>query len=218
MDKVRTSDEWYEVGDPITEAEAEWLLLGPWAGGVPGLVRRVRRILDVSQRGLAALLEVSQSRVARWETARTSPPMNMMLVMLRHAGLLLQVHDEAGERVEPMRDDGARDVRGRRHPAHVDLTASTWWTPRGSSTSSSHLAALRRSRALRRPQIRYLVCPVDRRLQRLALGTPVDHPSDRQLAVEVEWHDEARADRRRPWQRRLEQLRGRWREQDDRPA
>ncbi|WP_191280514.1 helix-turn-helix domain-containing protein, partial [Nocardioides flavus (ex Wang et al. 2016)] len=54
-------------------AEREWWWMGPFAGQVPGLVRRVRRILDVSQRGLAALLGVSQSVVARWETGRTSP-------------------------------------------------------------------------------------------------------------------------------------------------
>ena len=50
-----------------SEAEREWWWMGPFAGQVPGLVRRVRRILDVSQRGLAALLGVSQSVVARWD-------------------------------------------------------------------------------------------------------------------------------------------------------
>ena len=62
-----------EITPYATQAELEWLAMGPLDGGIPGLVRRVRRILDVSQRGLAALLGVSQSVVARWETGRTSP-------------------------------------------------------------------------------------------------------------------------------------------------
>jgi hypothetical protein len=38
-----------------TEDEVEYYLLGPFDGEVSGLVRRIRRILDVSQRGLAKL-------------------------------------------------------------------------------------------------------------------------------------------------------------------
>jgi hypothetical protein len=56
-----------------TQAERDYWFMGPFDGGTPGMVRRIRRILDVSQRGLAAILEVSQSVVARWETGRTSP-------------------------------------------------------------------------------------------------------------------------------------------------
>src|SRR5690606_38591507 len=121
------------------------------------------------------------SRVARWETGRTSPAINTVLTMLRRAGLELKVHGPNGSVVEPMRDDGARDRRGRRHPAHVDLTAKAWWTPRGSSTSAHHLAWSRWSKSRRLPAITYRVCPVGRRLQRLVLGTPIDHPSVRQL-------------------------------------
>ena len=38
-----------------TQAERDYWFMGPFGGGIPGMVRRVRRILDVSQRGLAAL-------------------------------------------------------------------------------------------------------------------------------------------------------------------
>jgi transcriptional regulator with XRE-family HTH domain len=55
--------------------------------GLPGMIRRVRRILDVSQRGLAALLKVSQSVVARWETGRTSPRARVVEQLLRMAPL-----------------------------------------------------------------------------------------------------------------------------------
>lgn len=215
MDKVRTSDDWDADVQVLTEDEVEWLLLGPWAGGVPGLVRRVRRILDVSQRGLAAALGVSQSRVARWETGRTSPTIGTVLTMLQQAGLELKVLDGRGEVVEPMRDDGARDLRGRRHPAHVDLRATAWWTPRGSSTSAHHLSWIRWSRRQRQPAVTYRVCPHRRRLQRLLFGEPVDHPSTRQLVAEVDWLDEQRRERGRAGRERLEALRRRWREQDE---
>ena len=66
-----------------TQAERDYWFMGPFDGGIPGMVRRVRRILDVSQRGLAALLDVSQSVVARWETGRTSPRMSVVERLLR---------------------------------------------------------------------------------------------------------------------------------------
>ena len=115
----------------LTEDELQWLHMGPFDGGVAGLVRRVRRILDVSQRGLAELLEVSQSVVARWETERTSPRASVLQQMLRLAGIAVALHDEeSGEDIEPMRADGARQRNGNRFPAHVDLRVTGWWVPR----------------------------------------------------------------------------------------
>ena len=70
-----------------TQAERDYWFMGPFDGGIPGMVRRIRRILDVSQRGLAALLDVSQSVVARWETGRTSPRMSVVERLLRMARL-----------------------------------------------------------------------------------------------------------------------------------
>ena len=114
-----------------TQAERDYWFMGPFDGGIPGMVRRVRRILDVSQRGLAALLDVSQSVVARWETGRTSPRMSVVERLLRMARLRMSFHDEdTGERVGPMRADGARTHGGSRYPAHGDLTATGWWVPR----------------------------------------------------------------------------------------
>ena len=98
--------------------------MGPFDGGMPGMVRRIRRILDVSQRGLAAILEVSQSVVARWETGRTSPRVSVVERLLRLARLRVTVHDEDGREVGPMRADGARTHGGSRFPAHVDLRAT----------------------------------------------------------------------------------------------
>ena len=102
-----------------TDAEVDVYLMGPFDGGIPGLVRRVRRILDVSQRGLAALLGISQSQVARWETRRTSPRAAIVVEMLRLAKVRIDLrHRETGALVEPMRDDGGRDRAKRRYPPH----------------------------------------------------------------------------------------------------
>ena len=189
---IRTTD--------ITEEEREWLLMGPFDGGVPGFVRRVRRILDVSQRGLAAILGVSQSVVARWETDRTSPRASMVQTLLRLAGIRLELRDEeSGEVVEPMRADGARNRGGSRYPAHVDLTVTGWWVPREDRrmTTIGYFRHLDRSRRLGIPAVRYHTSRYRRRLERMLLGTPVDHPANRQLRAEAEHLDDVRAERRR---------------------
>lgn len=188
-----------EPHDEWTEAEWEWWRLGPFDGDVPGVVRRVRRILNVSQRGLAALLEVSQSVVARWETGRTSPRARVLQQMLRLAGLRVTLHDaSSGEEVLPMRADGARQHGGSRYPAHVDLSARGWWVPRAlrTMTSIAYFDARERSRRLRDPAITYRLCPIDRQLEREIFGTPDDHPAVHQLAAEVEHLDDVRESRR----------------------
>ena len=96
-----------------TQEERDYWFMGPFDGGIPGMIRRIRRILDVSQRGLAALLDVSQSVVARWETGRTSPRMSVLQRLLRMAHVGMTFHDEeTGEPVGPMRADGAHHARG----------------------------------------------------------------------------------------------------------
>lgn len=186
-----------------TEAELEWLALGPLDGGIPGLVRRVRRILDVSQRGLAALIDVSQSAVARWETGRTSPRADVLHRLFRLAGLRATVHDRTtGEEVGPMRNDGARTHGGSRYPAHTDLRATGWWVPSGlMSTMAAFHRWWDRSRARRDPMIRFRTCRHLRALERQMFGTPDDHPALHQLAAEAEHLDERRQARRSETQR-----------------
>ena len=192
---MRTMDEWDPTCGWIPD-EVEWYLMGPFDGGVPGLVRRVRRILDVSQRGLAALIGVSQSVVARWETGRTSPRVNMVQRLLGLAGLTSTVHDaESGAVVEPMRDDGALDRGGRRYPAHVDLTATGWYVPRGLECTADSGTWRRVSRARKDARVRYFVSPYLRWRDRGVFGTPVDHPAPHQLVAEVEHLDEVRESR-----------------------
>jgi len=148
---------------------------------------------------LAAILEVSQSVVARWETGRTSPRADVLAHMLRVAGLRTTFHDdETGAEVEPMRDDGARQHRGSRYPAHGDLSVTGWWVPRAlRSTMIAYYTARDRSRARRDPGIRCTIDPHWRAIIRQAWGTPDDHPSLWQLAAEAEHLDELRAARRR---------------------
>ena len=183
----------------LTEAELQWLHMGPFDGGVAGLVRRIRRILDVSQRGLAALLGVSQSAVARWETERTSPRVSVLQRMMRLAGIAAVLHDEeSGEVVEPMRADGARRRNGSRYPAHVDLRVTGWWVPRAHRwmTSIAYFTSVDRSREAGAPYVRYRTCPHRRSAERLLSGTPVDHPAFHQLRAEAEHLDEVRQARR----------------------
>ena len=183
-----------------TQAERDVWEMGPFDGGIPGMVRRIRRILDVSQRGLASLLGVSQSVVARWETGRTSPRMSMMERLLRMARLRMRFDDEeTGELVGPMRADGARTHGGSRYPAHTDLTARGWWVPRRLRTMTSTEAFRWRdhSREVGDPAIRCRVSPHWKRIERLMYGTPDDHPAVHQFVAEVRYLDECREDRRR---------------------
>ena len=181
-----------------TEEEREWWFMGPFDGGPPGVVRRVRRILDVSQRGLAARLGVSQSVVARWETGRTSARAKVLEQLLRMAGLKATLSDATtGEEVRPMRADGARKHGGSRYPAHVDLRATGWWVPQAlrHMTTVDYFEVRDRSRQRRDPAIHFRLCPHHRRLERTLFGSPDDHPAVHQLAADVDHLDELREER-----------------------
>lgn len=199
--------------EELTPEELEWLAMGPRPGGTPGLMRRIRRRLDVSQRGLAALLGVSQSVVARWETGRTSPKVSAWERLLELADLTVAVRDEDGAQVAAMRDDGARDRRGRRFPAHVDLEAQNWWVPPGSERTAAYQMWTRISRETGVPAVKYHTSRWRRHLERRLRGTPEDHPALHQLAAEVRWFDEVREDRGRITRERLERVRRAWQEE-----
>lgn len=188
---LSTRSRWLESQDEWTKEEWDWFWMGPVEGGTPGMVRRVRRILDVSQRGLAALIGVSQSVVARWETGRTSPRTSVMEDLLRRARLSVTVHDDDGQEVGPMRDDGARQKHGSRFPAHVDLRVTGWWVPGDvESTMIEFYRWQRQSREDREPMVRYRRRRWLREIARDIRGTPDDHPSLEQCAAEAEHLDE----------------------------
>lgn len=190
---LTTRSRWLQSKDEWTQDEWDWFWMGPFDGGIPGMVRRVRRILDVSQRGLAALIGVSQSVVARWETGRTSPRASVMADLLRRARLTVTIHDDDDQEVRPMRDDGARRVNGSRFPAHVDLRVHGWWVPGDvHSTMIEFYQWQRRSREQREPMVGYRRRRWVREIERDIWGTPDDHPSLEQCAAEAESQDERR--------------------------
>lgn len=98
---------------------------------VPGLIRRVRRQADLSQRDLAARLGVDQSVVARWETGELCPSLRVLERILAVGGFRLAVlvvaeqHEQAEAaapaEASPMRPDAVRDRQRRRFPSHLDV-------------------------------------------------------------------------------------------------
>jgi transcriptional regulator with XRE-family HTH domain len=85
------------------------------------MIRRVRRIADLSQADLAHRLGVTPSAVARWESGAKQPNLVRLQEVLAVAGLRLAVTDDHGSHVPPMRSDAVRDMAGRRFPAHLDV-------------------------------------------------------------------------------------------------
>ncbi|WP_107771566.1 helix-turn-helix domain-containing protein [Nocardioides sediminis] len=157
---------------------------GALLDSLPGLVRRVRRRLGMSQRALAAALGVSQSRVARWETGRTSPSVADLADVLALGGVTLVAVDEAGEEVRPMSPAVVRDRAHRLYPAHCDPRGRGWWAPPGSSTTVEGAWQWQRSRELGVPRITY-ERGVWRAMLRLAHGTPQDHPTLAEVVDEL---------------------------------
>ena len=99
---------------------------------VPGLVRKVRRLADLSQRELARAARVSASTIARIESGALAPSLDTLLRLLAAARLVLVVTDGRGRVVQPMRLwDDTRDGADRQFPAHLDLIldprGGDWW-------------------------------------------------------------------------------------------
>ena len=126
---------------PEPEGRAEWerrsdaMEQGQAAAGaypVPGLLRRARRMADLSQRQLAARAKVPQSTLARIESGQRAPSLKVFQRLLAAAGLSLVVVDSEGRVVRPMREsDDTRDGGDRRYPSHLDTILDPlpgeWW-------------------------------------------------------------------------------------------
>jgi transcriptional regulator with XRE-family HTH domain len=107
---------------------------GILVGGYPlsGIVRRVRRAADFSQRELAKHAKLSAATVAQIETGATTPSLPTLQRILNAANYQLVVVDADGRLVVPLEvwqdvEDGA----GRRYPAHLDTILDPefgdWW-------------------------------------------------------------------------------------------
>lgn len=153
--------------------------------GAGGIVRRVRRTTDLSQRELATILGVAQSTVARWETGRQSPTYADVERMLRLARLRPVLVDEIGRPVQPMGEDRFRDRAGRRYPAHLDPYALDWWTPRGAEVRADYVDLWRGSRRAEDPRVRYQRRGVWRDLLRRSDGWSADHPTRAALVATI---------------------------------
>ncbi|HET9518471.1 MAG TPA: helix-turn-helix transcriptional regulator [Actinoplanes sp.] len=108
--------------------------LPDWRDGFPvsGLVRRARRIADLSQRELAEAAQTSRGAVAKAETGALVPSLPWLLRVFAVAGLHLVVVDSDGHVVRPMGDwDDTRDGAERRYPSHLDTILDPrpgeWW-------------------------------------------------------------------------------------------
>jgi transcriptional regulator with XRE-family HTH domain len=97
-----------------------------------GLVRRARRIADMSQREMAAAARVSQAAISGIEAGGSAPSIALLQRILGVAGLWLVVVDHEGRVVLPMEDwDDNLDGAGRRYPSHLDTIVDPepgeWW-------------------------------------------------------------------------------------------
>jgi transcriptional regulator with XRE-family HTH domain len=129
-----------------------------------GVLRRIRRRADLSQRQLAVELHVSKSTVAAAEAGSVGMDARLLAVAAGLAGLRLALVDEEGTEVRGMDSAAVRDQRGRRFPAHLDpmLSEERWW------------------RWADRPDRRQPTYTFDRRragddARRRAIGRPEDH-------------------------------------------
>ncbi len=86
-----------------------------------GLLRALRRHLNLSQRGLAGRLDVSAGTLGRWESGSRAPTLPELERALALAGWRLVVVDGHGVVVDPMRPDAVVDRAGRNYPAHADV-------------------------------------------------------------------------------------------------
>ncbi|WP_413785762.1 helix-turn-helix domain-containing protein [Intrasporangium zincisolvens] len=134
---------------------------------VPGYVRRVRRLADLSQRELAAQLGLSRAQVGRMETGERDVSVGTMSRILLLAGLRLQVVDASGGEVPPVPRDVLRDHAERHFPSHLDVA--------GPAGMPAHRGANPRKG---RPDARGWFTLRDRRAEaRDRSGTQVDHPT-----------------------------------------
>ncbi len=96
---------------------------------LPGLLRRIRRMADCSQRELAARIGVSKAIVAAAENGTRGLPVAVLAQVASTVGGRLAVLDAAGRELTPMDDGAVRDRSGRRFPAHLDTRYgdADWW-------------------------------------------------------------------------------------------
>jgi transcriptional regulator with XRE-family HTH domain len=97
-----------------------------------GILRRVRRKADFSQRELAKHAKLSPSTVAAIETGAITPSLRTLQRLLNAANYQLVFVDADGRLVVPLEVwQDVADGAGRRYPAHLDTildpVLGDWW-------------------------------------------------------------------------------------------
>jgi transcriptional regulator with XRE-family HTH domain len=173
-------DEWLEhIGWVPTDDR-------PQTADGPGLVRRLRRLADLSQRDAARVLQVSQSTVARWETGNGSPSLVQLQELADLGGVRVVLRDGRGREHPPMRDEVAHDRAGRHYPAHLDPHESGWYTPPGSEQDGRWARLWHEARLAAVPRVRFTRSRPWRDIARRVHGLDEDHPSPGRLVADVE--------------------------------
>jgi transcriptional regulator with XRE-family HTH domain len=106
---------------------AEALCVEPFP--LPGLLRRIRRAGDWSQRELADRIGSSKTAVAAAEGGTRDFPVSLLARAASAIGGRLAVLDAQGDVLIPMDPGAVRDAVGRRFPAHLDTRYGDvdWW-------------------------------------------------------------------------------------------
>jgi transcriptional regulator with XRE-family HTH domain len=96
---------------------------------LPGALRRIRRVADLSQRELAGRIGLSPAVIARAESGSRSLPLVSLARAAAVADLRLALIDAVGNEVPGMCDESVRDLGRRRFPAHLDTryVDEGWW-------------------------------------------------------------------------------------------
>ncbi|MGR7025042.1 helix-turn-helix domain-containing protein [Geodermatophilus sp. URMC 62] len=96
---------------------------------LPGLIRRIRRRADLSQREIAAATGIPKATVAAAEAGTRGLDARALARLAEVAGLRLVLVDGEGAEVAPMDGRAVRDEGGRRFPAHLDTRHGDegWW-------------------------------------------------------------------------------------------
>ncbi|WP_448642156.1 helix-turn-helix domain-containing protein [Geodermatophilus sp. URMC 63] len=96
---------------------------------LPGLIRRIRRAADLSQREIAGATGIPKATVAAAEAGTRGLDARDLARLAEVAGLRLVLVDGEGTEVAPMDGRAVRDEGGRRFPAHLDTRHGDegWW-------------------------------------------------------------------------------------------
>jgi HTH-type transcriptional regulator/antitoxin HipB len=159
-----------------------------------GMLRRIRRQADLSQREMAARCGVAPSVIAHAEAGRRGLPVQVLVSAAALAGLRLALVDEDGREIAGMAGDAVRDKGNRRFPAHLDTRYSDedWWHGPHRYDRDQPWYTFDRDRRTRDTWRRSRGTPEDHQRPR-----PGDSPADRVAAHRLEFLRHTAAERER---------------------